>query len=239
MGEDTGGIKPFLTRYESKNQSLALHEVFSNQAIILDNEEVFLVKNLTKSFAKDPLFKPVNFSLNKGDSLCLSGPNGVGKTTLLKCLAGYLHFKFDRFEWQQRRPKPIDCAFVSTSDQCFFPKLTVRENINFFCDFYRTQRNYDHWVRGLELDDFLDSHYQQCSTGIKKRLNLLRGFVKGSDVLLLDEPFANLDDSYKGQLKNLLEEVASEKVIIMASNHRHYRVANSTELKIEKWRPDV
>ncbi|NQD36708.1 ABC transporter ATP-binding protein [Permianibacter sp. IMCC34836] len=164
----------------------------------------------------------VAFELAAGDVLALSGPSGVGKTTLLRLLAGLeqpdrglIHFA-DQC-WldtpHQRRVNTVHrrIGFVF-QDYALFPHMTVSEQLRFAQrqpDLKRTQE----WLDRLELGAHRDQLPRQLSGGQRQRLALARALIGEPQLLLLDEPLSALDADLRQDLQQMLARIFREQKI--------------------------
>ncbi|WMW64182.1 ATP-binding cassette domain-containing protein [Nitratidesulfovibrio liaohensis] len=144
-----------------------------------------------------PVFSEVTFHLAQGEMACLVGPSGVGKTTLLRVLAG-LH-PYDAGGFTVTPPDGHDDAVILVfQDYMLFPHLTVRDNVAFGLRARGMGRRQRMARAGDMLADFaigeLAHRYPaHLSAGQRQRVALARALVCNPALLLLDEPFANLD----------------------------------------------
>lgn len=130
----------------------------------------------------------------------LFGPNAAGKSTLLRVLAGLLR--------PTRGRVMLDGGPVDASDENFrrrigyvghdsglYGRLSVRENLALFSSLYRIgEGRVDELLARLDLHPYASVRVEELSAGLKRRAAVARGLLHEPDVLLLDEPYANLDD---------------------------------------------
>ena len=144
-----------------------------------------------------PVFSGVTFHLAQGEMACLVGPSGVGKTTLLRVLAG-LH-PYDAGGFSVTPPQGRDPSVILVfQDYLLFPHLTVRDNVAFGLRARGVGRRERADRAGDMLADFGIGHLAHrypahLSAGQRQRVALARALVCNPALLLLDEPFANLD----------------------------------------------
>lgn len=144
------------------------------------------VRDLTVARGGMPVLDGVRFDVPAGEALILRGPNGIGKTTLLRTLAGLQPALAGTIE------APEDSAAYASHKDGIKGQLTVAENLSFWARIYG--RSLDTAVfDAFDLADLRDRAAGTLSAGQTRRLGLARLGVIGRDLLLLDEPTVSLD----------------------------------------------
>ena len=146
----------------------------------------------------EPVFGPLDFSVDSGEALLVQGDNGSGKTTLLRVLAGLLRADSGEVDidgqparaWHRARA----IAYLSHLPG-FKADLSALENLNFLCGLQGRRRAQlpANALAMVGLAGFEDALARQLSAGQKKRLSLARLWLSPAPLWLLDEPYANLD----------------------------------------------
>jgi NitT/TauT family transport system ATP-binding protein len=149
-----------------------------------------------------------------GEFICIVGPSGCGKTTLLRILAGLETPTAGTVDIIRRdRARPLtSMIFQETS---IFPWLSVRDNVAYGLDMRRVdaatrKRIVDHFLELTSLARFADAYPHQLSGGMKQRVSVARAFANDPEILLMDEPFAALDEQTKIVLQQELLKLWSE-----------------------------
>ncbi len=180
-------------------------------------DPIVTLTNVHKQFAEETAVRNVSVAVQRGELLTLLGPSGCGKTTTLRLIAGLESPSGGQIEIegevvatgeQATAPEVRDVGIVF-QDFALFPHLTVRENIAFGLTDRTDDEISDRVDEMLELVD-LPEHGEkspeQLSGGQKQRVALARSLAPEPDVLLLDEPFSNLDVRLRVEMR---EEVRS------------------------------
>ena len=167
-------------------------------------------ENVRRRFGRLSVLQGVSGTVAPGEALLVTGPNGSGKSTLLRCLAGLLAPDGGRIEYredertldvEQRR---LRVGYVAP-DLAFYSELTVAENLEFFARLRRVRPD-----RGFEILDRLalptDRMVGALSSGMRQRMRWAWALLHRPRLLLLDEPFQNLDAPGEEGTRALLRE---------------------------------
>lgn len=192
-----------------------------------EQEVVLKVSNISKKIGKVPIIKDISFELRKGEILGLLGPNGSGKTTILKMLVGLLKptngsIYIQQCDLNKEFEKAISNVGAIIENPVMYDFLSGYENLlQFFrmTDQFSNER-LEEIIHLLKMDDYIHDKVQTYSLGMRQRLGLAQAILHRPAILLLDEPTNGLDPegmkSLRGTLKRLAEE---EGVSIIVSSH--------------------
>ncbi len=181
------------------------------------------VKNIDKFYDQFHAVKDVSFSLKEGEIGCLLGPSGCGKTTLLRTIAGFEDIAAgsitiaDQLVAGQRTVPPekrnIGMVF---QDYALFPHLTVSENIAFGIENLSSDEQNNRiadLLKTVELDDSGEKYPHELSGGQQQRVALARALAPEPKLLLMDEPFSNLDVALRETLSTEIREILKSRSI--------------------------
>jgi NitT/TauT family transport system ATP-binding protein len=180
--------------------------------------EKIAIRALSKTFrSKDMEVTALDrFDLRIGDGefICIVGPSGCGKTTLLRILAG-LELPTGGTVDITRRDSTRPLTSMIFQETSIFPWLSVRNNVGYGLDMRRVERAtrnriVDHFLELTGLARFAEAYPHQLSGGMKQRVSVARAFANDPEILLMDEPFAALDEQTKIVLQQELLKLWSE-----------------------------
>lgn len=169
------------------------------------------LQHVTKSFKGQTVIEDVSLTVPPGQALCLLGPSGVGKSTLLKMIAGL--FAPDRgdilFDGESVLSVPVEKrgAVLVFQDYSLFPHMTVGQNIAFGLRMagrpkVEQERVAEEMLDLVEMAGTGGKFPRELSGGQQQRVALARALAIGPKVLLLDEPFSNLDTRLRASMRD-------------------------------------
>jgi iron(III) transport system ATP-binding protein len=198
-------------------------------------ENFLEINNVT--FAASDKNKVSNVSLsieNEGDVICLLGPSGIGKTTILRSIAGLEKVQSGKIILKNKiisskevhiEPEKRNIS-LSFQDNCLFPHFNVLQNIEFGAARNRKKKknlSVEEVVKFLHLDHIIDKFPHEISSGEAQRASLARSLLSKPDLLLLDEPLSNVDQSFKEEIQVKLKKILNElKITTIIVTHDSY-----------------
>lgn len=167
---------------------------------------MFSLNQVNLTFGNLKLFENFSLSSSKHEFICLFGPSGVGKTSILNLLAGLIKPDGGKLDVNFNK---IGYVF---QDARLLPWCTVQENmaLGLYALKLRPKiisERVDELIERLNLKGFANYYPNQLSGGMKQRVSLGRAFAIEPDLLLMDEPFAALDEKLKLEMRSLLLEL--------------------------------
>ena len=166
-------------------------------------EKVIEFKNINKKFDNLKVLENTNFTVNKGEIVCLLGPSGSGKSTLFKLAAGLM----ETDSGQIKIDKSLRKGYIFQNPR-LLPWKTVEENLIFVQENYlpdeKAKKIRDKLLRLNGLADSKNNYPAQLSGGMKQRVEIIRGLSILPDLLLMDEPFKSIDTQLKVNLRKML-----------------------------------
>ena len=181
------------------------------------------VKSLSVSRGGINLLQDVNIELKNGQAGILRGPNGVGKTTLLRALAGLQPFESGKIECSLE-----DICYSGHADGVK-PTLTVQENLEFWANIFGSP-SISEVAEKFMIIDLLNSKAGNLSAGQKRRVGLSRLGLTGRQVWLLDEPTVSLDETSVKIFENIIKDHISEDGCALIATHIDLGLENNAQI---------
>ncbi len=220
----------------------------SDQPVLLE------VRALRQAYAAHEVVRGLSFTLTRGAIGCLLGPSGCGKTTVLRCIAGFEPVAGGEILLDGRvvsaagltvppEERRIGMVF---QDHALFPHLTVAENIGFGLHRVRRAeraRRVAELVATVGLDGLADKYPHELSGGQQQRIALARALAPQPDLLLLDEPFSNLDVDLRERLslevRDIIKRTRTTAILVTHDQQEAFAIADEIGVmndgRIEQW----
>ena len=172
----------------------------------------------------------ISLTVKAGEVLVLLGPNGSGKTTMLKLVSTMLLPDRGRVLVEgadSQRDSQVarrHVGFAVAAERSFFPRLSARENLDFFAALDNVprksrSRRVDTMLERVGLADAGDTLVMKFSSGMYQRLGIARALIKEPSVILLDEPTRSLDPAAAGHFWNLVRELPAHGATVLLATH--------------------
>lgn len=184
------------------------------------------LNNAAKRFNFEWIFKSLSYTFSPENSYAITGSNGSGKTTLISILTGYSSLSegsilfFDTHNSEIKRDDVYQKVSISSPASALIDELTLVEHIEFHSQFkpFINHLSANEIVEILELKNHQHKFLSQYSTGMKQRVKLALAILSDVELILLDEPTANLDAAAITWFHQLLKKYAGNRLLIIASN---------------------
>lgn len=196
-------------------------------------------RNVTKELGHRLILDNVSFQIQKGEIFGIIGMSGSGKTTLLNHLIGFLKPNEGKIYYQptylaktktpvldlSRHLKKIQRIFgFAPQKPSFYPKLTVEENLYLFGSLYHLKKkviknNLNHLLYLTHLYPHRKKLAEQLSGGMQRRLSVICSLIHNPEVLILDEPTADLDPILRQEMWNLIKKINQMGTTIIIASH--------------------
>ena len=176
------------------------------------------IQHVTKVFYKKgsgvTALDGITLDIADGEFVCLVGPSGCGKTTLLRILAGLESPSVGSFTISVgEQDRPVQSMVFQ--EKGVIPWLTVEENVAFGLNMRNVpakevKERTSYYLKKVGLDQFASLYPKELSGGMKQRVSIARAFANDPEILLMDEPFAALDEQNKFILQEELLSIWEE-----------------------------
>ena len=182
-------------------------------------------ENLTKKFGSTLSLDNVSIELKKNDAIALMGPNGAGKTTFIRLLLGYYHptsgqaLINGKVPIKQRTDILQNISFVPQLPPPI--KLSIEELLHYICSSSKIDKslifNYAQEME-LSLETILKKSFFKLSGGMKQKLLIAISLAKESEIMIYDEPTANLDPKARDNFYRLLQKNQQDKTMLFVTH---------------------
>ena len=176
------------------------------------SEVILEVKNLKKAFAdqkaEEVIIEDLNLNVEKKEFLCILGASGCGKTTFLRCIAGFESYEGEiKVNGEEKREAGTDRIMVFQDFNQLFPWKTVEKNIQYplklkgIKDKKTLDEITEKYLNMVNLPGIQKKYPHQLSGGMKQRVAIAKALALKPEIILMDEPFAALDAMTRNKLQ--------------------------------------
>ena len=178
------------------------------------------LKNLSIRRRGKTVLGPIDLTLSRGGPLMIVGPNGSGKTSLLRAMHGIERLSNGSVTWAN--PDPSKHAYVF--QQPILLRRSVLENLAYPMQLIGTphavvQTTCEAWLTKIGMSELANTSAPRLSGGEQQKLAIARALIRKPEVLFLDEPCANLDGHATREIEAILKQAASDGTHIIMATH--------------------
>lgn len=178
------------------------------------------LKNLTKSYGKQIIIHISQLSIQKGEILSIIGPSGIGKSTLLRMVAGLVEYEsgdifIDGHSMNSISPQQRPVVYMF-QESLLFPHMNLLDNVTFGLKMAKVKKKKrypmgEYMLGKMGLEGLQERFPHEISGGQKQRVALARSLIVKPKVLLLDEPFSNLDSELRKDTRRWMKRLLKEE----------------------------
>ena len=209
-------------------------------------QNILKIENLSLSFKDQEVLKNINLSLDLGERVSILGESGSGKSSLLRCIAGFENINNGKISLKNEivssetflLPTEKRGVGMVVQEKALFPHLTVKKNILFGIE---SNSNKNEIVSELaelfKIEKLLDKLPGQISGGEQQRVAFARSLAPSPSLLMLDEPFSALDDKLKQELYYELDKIFEKQelsILLVTHDREEAQILTSRSLKLSQ-----
>ena len=209
-------------------------------------QNILKIENLSLSYKDQEVLKNINLSLDLGERVSILGESGSGKSSLLRCIAGFENINNGKISLKNEivssetflLPTEKRGVGMVVQEKALFPHLTVKKNILFGIE---SNRNKNEIVSELaelfKIEKLLDKLPGQISGGEQQRVAFARSLAPSPSLLMLDEPFSALDDKLKQELYYELDKIFEKQelsILLVTHDREEAQILTSRSLKLSQ-----
>lgn len=177
----------------------------------LENNNILMIKEITKSYGKQKVLENISFNINESERICIYGKSGIGKTTLLRIIAGL------------EKADSGEITFAGKVSMVF-QEDRLLENTDVYTNLYCVlgsrfdKAEADMHLKEVGLEGAGNKIVSELSGGMKRRVAIVRCMMKSSEIILLDEPFKGLDTILKDNIIRYVVKYLNGRAVIMVTH---------------------
>ncbi len=190
---------------------------------------VVKIENLVKRYGKLIALDHLNLQIREGEIFGLLGPNGSGKTTAINCMLSLLQYDKGSVQifGKEMAPTAYDLKReigIVMQNVAVFDELTVRQNVDYFCGLYVTDRNrrrglVKQAIQFVGLEEYEKFLPKKLSGGLLRRLNIACGIAHRPRLIILDEPTVAVDPQSRNSILEGIRQLGREGATVIYTSH--------------------
>ncbi|WP_208559505.1 ABC transporter ATP-binding protein [Marinilactibacillus kalidii] len=182
------------------------------------------VVNLTVKFKKKAILKNINLKITQPEIIGLVAPNGTGKTTLLRTIAGLIQpnegsVSIEGTTVYEDRETYYKKMYYVESNHTLYSNLNGKDHLSYVKSVWKSSIDVEEVIRKLGISDYIHKPIKKLSLGMKQHILLAMCIVSDADVILLDEPMNGLDPTSMKVISKYIKEMKKNNKIFMISSH--------------------
>jgi ABC-2 type transport system ATP-binding protein len=185
---------------------------------------IIKVENLKKTYAGKPAVNNISFTIHHGEIFGILGPNGAGKTTTMEMMEAMRPIDsgsvtIDGIDVSRHPTKIKTIIGVQLQSSAFYDKISLTDSLRMFAAFYNRTIDPLKLLREVGLEEKAASFPEKLSGGQRQRFSIATALVNNPKVLFLDEPTTGLDPQARLNMWQLIKQIKSRKITIIATTH--------------------
>lgn len=185
---------------------------------------IIKIDKVCKNYNSKKALDNISLEIEQGELFGLLGVNGAGKTTLIKILCGLTKktagsIKINNFNLDNEMHKIKEIIDISPQETSVANNLTVKENLEFFANIYKTNDYINEVVDIFNLQEVINQRAKTLSGGFKRRLSIAIALISKPKILFLDEPTLGLDVFSRRELWKIIKKLQKNTTIILTSHY--------------------
>ena len=185
---------------------------------------IIKIDKVCKNYNSQKALDNISLEIEQGELFGLLGVNGAGKTTLIKILCGLTKktagsIKINNFNLDNEMHKIKEIIDISPQETSVANNLTVKENLEFFANIYKTNDYINEVVDIFNLQEVINQRAKTLSGGFKRRLSIAIALISKPKILFLDEPTLGLDVFSRRELWKIIKKLQKNTTIILTSHY--------------------
>lgn len=183
------------------------------------------LKDVTKQFRTKTAVKNISFTAKAGEIIGFLGPNGAGKTTTMRLILGYLTPTTGEVTVDKKNPIEdrikvlLEIGYLPENNP-LYTEMKVQEYLQFIAQIKKdtVKKHLTEIAESVGIEDVMHVKIEELSRGYKQRVGLAAALIGDAKILILDEPTSGLDPIEQDKIKELIKEVAKEKLVIFSTH---------------------